>query len=83
MKLAEQIVQSLRQAASSNSQTSAAAVAVLWPDKDGHWQAALPQLAAYLPSLLVLGPFDPGRKSGPAICKYSMVSPTPHWPPAT
>lgn len=67
MKLAEQIVQSLRQAASSNSQTSAAAVAVLWPDKDGHWQAALPQLAAYLPSLLVLGPFDPGRKSGPAI----------------
>ncbi len=59
MKLAERIAQSLRLAASSNSQTSAAAAAVLWPDKDGHWQAALPQLAAYLPSLMVLGHFDP------------------------
>ena len=67
MKLAERIAQSLRLAASSNSQTSAAAAAVLWPDKDGHWQAALPQLAAYLPSLMVLGNFDPGRKTGPAI----------------
>ena len=67
MKLAERIAQSLRQAARSNSQTSAAAAAVLWPDKDGHWQAALPQLAAYIPSLLVLGPFDPSRKAGPAI----------------
>jgi hypothetical protein len=67
MKLAERIAQSLRLAASSNSQTSAAAAAVLWPDKDGHWQAALPQLAAYLPSLMVLGNFDAGRKTGPAI----------------
>lgn len=67
MKLAERVVQSLRQAASSNSQTSSAAAAVLWPDKDGHWQAALPQLAAYMPSLMVLGPFDPSRKAGPSI----------------
>ena len=62
MKLAERIAQSLRQAASSNSQTSAAAAAVLWPDKDGHWQSVLPQLAAYVPSLMVLGPFDPSHK---------------------
>ena len=67
MKVAEQLARSLRQAANSNSQTSAAAAAVLWPDKDGHWQAALPQLAAYMPSLLVLGPFDPSHKAGPAI----------------
>ena len=67
MKLAERLAQSLQHAASSNSQTSAAAAAVLWPDKDGHWQAALPQLAAYMPSLMVLGPFDPSRKAGPAI----------------
>ena len=67
MKLVEKIALSLRQAASSNSQTSTAAAAVLWPDKDGHWQAALPQLTAYLPSLMVLGPFDPSHKTGPAI----------------
>lgn len=67
MKLAEQLARSLRQAANSNLQTSAAAAAVLWPDKDGHWQTALPQLAAYMPSLMVLGPFDPSRKAGPSI----------------
>ncbi len=67
MKLAERIAQSLRLAASSNSQTSAAAAAVLWPDKDGHWQAVLPQLLAYVPSLVVLGPFDPSHRTGPAI----------------
>ena len=67
MKLAERIALSLRQAASSNSQTSAAAAAVLWPDKDGHWQAVLPQLAPYVPSMMVLGPFDPSNKTGPAI----------------
>ena len=67
MKLAERIAQSLRSAASSNAQTSAATAAVLWPDKDGLWRAALPQLAPYVPSLLVLGAFDPARKTGPAI----------------
>ena len=67
MKLAERVALSLRQAASSNSQTSAAAAAVLWPDKDGHWQAALSQLAAYMPSLMALGPYDASRKTGPAI----------------
>ena len=67
MKLAERIALSLRQAASSHSQTSAAAAAVLWPDKDGHWQSVLPQLAAYVPSLMVLAPFDPNHRTGPAI----------------
>ena len=67
MKLSERIAQALRSAANSNSQTSAATAAVLWPDKDGLWRAALPQLAPYVPSLLVLGAFDPARKTGPTI----------------
>lgn len=45
MKLAERITLSLRQAAISNSQTSAATAAVLWPDNEGQWQSVLPQLA--------------------------------------
>ena len=67
MKLSERIAQFLQSAANSNSQTSAATAAVLWPDKEGLWRAALPQLAPYVPSLLVLGAFDPARKTGPAI----------------
>jgi hypothetical protein len=81
MKLAERISQSLRLAASSNTQTSTAAAAVLWPDKDGHWQSILPQLAAYVPSLLVLGSFDPIRRTGPAIwlkCVVAGVLPDVH-----
>ena len=64
MKLAERNAQALQLVASGNSQTSAAAMAVLWPDKEGLWQAALPQLAAYLPALMVLRNFDPSRKTG-------------------
>ena len=67
MKLAERIAQSLRSAANSNAQTSAATAAVLWPDKEGLWRVALPQLAPYVPSLLVLGAYDPARNTGPAI----------------
>lgn len=67
MKLAESIAQSLRAAASSNSYTSAVGAAVLWPDKEGLWRTAIPQLAPHLPSLLVLGPYDSARGTGPAI----------------
>lgn len=67
MKIAEYIAQSIRAAGNSNTQTSAAAAAVLWPDNEGIWQAALPQFSAYLPSLMVLGPYEPDRKTGPAI----------------
>lgn len=67
MKLAERIAQSLHAAASGNCQTSSPVAAVLWPDKEGIWQSALPQLATYLPSLLVLGDIDVAKKTGPAI----------------
>ena len=67
MKLSQRMAQFLQSAANSNAQTSAATAAVLWPDKEGLWRAAVPQLAPYLPSLLVLGAFDPARKTGPAI----------------
>lgn len=67
MKVAEHIARSLHAAANSNSQTSAAVAAVLWPDKDGIWSAAVPQLAQHLPSLMMLGSYELTSKTGPAI----------------
>ncbi|MFQ2382664.1 BREX-1 system phosphatase PglZ type B [Aeromonas dhakensis] len=54
-------------AANGNSHTTAPAAAVLWPDKEGQWQAAIPALKKLMPSLCVLGQYDPEQRSGPAI----------------
>lgn len=61
-------------AAKGNSHTAAPATAILWPDKDGHWQAALPALRKLLPSLCVLGPYDHEHRSGPAIWLKCAIS---------
>lgn len=54
-------------AARGNTQTAAPAAAVLWPDKERQWEAALPALKQLLPGLLELGAFDPASRSGPAV----------------
>ena len=61
--VAEVLAAALTAAAKGNSQTSAPAAAVLWPDKAGQWRAALPALQWLMPSLFVLGPYDPLRRS--------------------
>lgn len=53
--------------AKGNSHTSTSTAAVLWPDKERQWQAALPALQKLMPSLFVLGPYQPEQRSGPAI----------------
>ena len=65
--LCESIVVALETQANGNSHTSAAAVAILWPDKEGQWQAALPALKKLMPSLCILGSYDFSQRSGPAI----------------
>ncbi len=61
-------------AAKGNSHAAASAAAILWPDKDGHWQAALPALRKLLPGLCVLGPYEPEQRSGPAIWLKCAIS---------
>ena len=56
----------LQAAARGNTQTAASAAAVLWPDKERQWEAALPNLKQLVPGLLELGAFDPTSRSGPA-----------------
>ena len=54
-------------AAKGNTHTSDSPAAVLWPDKERQWEAALPTLRQLLPGLLELGTFDPASRSGPAV----------------
>lgn len=68
------LASSVMSAAKGNSHTTADAAAILWPDKDSHWQAALPELRRLLPSLFVLGPYDSEQHSGPAIWLKCAIS---------
>ena len=54
-------------AAKGNSHAAAPAAAILWPDKEGHWLAALPALSNLMPNLCMLGAYAPEQRSGPAI----------------
>ncbi len=62
-----QLAACIRSAAKGNSHTAAPAAAVLWPDKERQWQAALPALKALLPGLFELGGFDASSRRGPAV----------------
>ncbi|MDZ7697975.1 MAG: hypothetical protein U5R49_13985 [Deltaproteobacteria bacterium] len=38
-----------------------------WPDRDHQWEPAISRLQAELPQLMVLGEYDPQKRSGPAM----------------
>lgn len=65
--VAHAVGNALESVAKGNSHAATPAAAVLWPDKEGQWQAALPALKKLMSSLFVLGPYDPEQRSGPAI----------------
>lgn len=62
-----QLVAALSDPLKVNKSMQSAPAAILWPDKEGLWQAALPALQALLPSLCVLGTYAPEQRSGPAV----------------
>lgn len=66
-QLSAALVTAVQAAAKGNSHTAAPAAAILWPDKEGQWLAAIPPLKKFMASLFVLGPYDPEQRSGPAI----------------
>jgi hypothetical protein len=72
----------LRAAAAYNKHDQAAPVAVLWPDKDRHWEPLIPRLREAL-AVLTLGPYDPATRTGPAIwirCMVERALPEADWP---
>ena len=66
-QLGASVVAALLSAAKGNSHTATTAAAVLWPDKERQWLAALPALKRLMPGLCELGEYDPGQRRGPAI----------------
>ena len=67
VQLGASVVSALLSAAKGNSHTAATAAAVLWPDKERQWLAALPALKRLMPGLCELGEYDPGQRRGPAV----------------
>ncbi|MGB3741210.1 MAG: BREX-1 system phosphatase PglZ type B [Castellaniella sp.] len=65
--LLQALAQALSAAASGNTYTSVPVAAVLWPDKESAWQAALPAICEQIPNLLTLGDYDSATRTGPAI----------------
>lgn len=72
----EQWAVTIRKAATFNPNTQVAPAAVLWTDKERQWQPVLAQLQAALPELLVLGPLDVERRTGPAIWLKCVIAKT-------
>lgn len=67
MKICTKLVESIRTSTRVNTGVQATPDVILWPDKDLQWSAVLPQLLEMIPELLVLGPYAPELRSGPAI----------------
>lgn len=65
--LGKSLAAALLAVAKGNSHTATTAAAVLWPDKEGQWQAALPTLKKLMPSLYELGHYAPEERCGPAV----------------
>lgn len=65
--VSDAVVAAVLVAAKGNSQTAASAAAVLWPDKECQWQAAMPALKKLMPSLFELGAYDAEQRRGPAV----------------
>ncbi len=61
------VVASLQKAADFNSDDAVAPAAILWPDEKREWEGLVPRFRVALPHFLVLGPYDTGTCTGPAI----------------
>lgn len=61
------LAEAVLSAAKGNSHTADTAAAVLWPDRDRQWEAAVGLLRQSMPNLLTLGAYNVESRSGPAI----------------
>ena len=67
IRVSAALAAALLSSAKGNSHTATPAAAVLWPDKEGQWQAAIPALKSLMPGLCELGTFNAEQRTGPAI----------------
>ncbi len=77
------LVEAVGRGAAEVSEGGVGPAAVLWTDKERQWEPLLPVLKTRLPSLLVLGSWAPGERTGPAIwlrCVLGGTLPEPALP---
>lgn len=67
MKIIDKIAQSIQSSAVYNQDIQEAPHCILWPDRDRQWEAIIPRLQQVVPELLMLGDYNPEKKTGPAI----------------
>lgn len=67
MIVREHLVESMLQTARMHGAEEVAPVAVLWTDKERLWSAVASKLQQDIPNLICYGPYDPERRTGPAI----------------
>jgi hypothetical protein len=67
MRIVERLINSVRSAATYNPELQAAPACILWPDKERQWESVIPRIQLEMPELLVLGTFEPEKRTGPAI----------------
>lgn len=67
MKVFEHLMKAIRFAASVNREDQLAPTCILWPDRAREWESVIPRLQKEMPELLVLGPYDSEKRTGPAI----------------
>jgi hypothetical protein len=67
MTLREKLAESVYAASKVNRTVQAPPAAILWTDKERHWESVVAGLGGRLPCLLTLGAFDAAQRTGPAI----------------
>ncbi|MBF0399388.1 MAG: BREX-1 system phosphatase PglZ type B [Magnetococcales bacterium] len=67
MRILDRLIQTIRSAATHNPDATVPPDCILWPDKDRQWEPIIPRLLTEMPELLVLGMYEPERRTGPAI----------------
>ena len=67
MIILEGLVTAIRDASLFNPDVQVAPACILWPDSDSQWEAVIPRLQNELQELLVLGEYNPEKRTGPAI----------------
>jgi hypothetical protein len=63
----DSITVAIQRAADYNRGETVPPACILWTDEKREWEALVPRLRQVLPSFLILGPYDPVNRSGPAI----------------
>jgi len=67
MRVMESLLKSVREVAVFNPKVQVAPACILGPDRDRLWEAITPRLQAELPELLILGDYDPDKRTGRSI----------------